>query len=84
MQQMDELMARWDVFVSPAPGSASLTITNLTGHPAVCVPCGFINGMPQAIMFTGRLYDEATLLRVALAFERTTDWHTRHPKVDWA
>lgn len=84
MRQMDELMARWDVFVSPAPGSASLTITNLTGHPAVCVPCGFINAMPQAIMFTGRLYDEATLLRVALAFERATEWHTRHPKVDWA
>ncbi|HXF06189.1 MAG TPA: amidase [Blastocatellia bacterium] len=84
MRQMDELMAQWDVFVSPAPGSASLTITNLTGHPAVCVPCGFINGMPQAIMFTGRLYDEATLLRVALAFERATEWHKRHPKMDWA
>ena len=83
MHEMDKLMSSWDVFVSPAPGSASLLITNLTGHPAVCVPCGFINKIPQSIMFTGRLYDEASALRVALAFERATQWHTMHPKVDW-
>src|SRR5579871_6443599 len=40
MRQMDDLMSKFDVFVSPT-GSASLTITNLTGHPAVVVPCGF-------------------------------------------
>ena len=94
MREMDKLMMQWDVFVSPAPGSASLLVTNLTGHPAVCVPCGFLdvpaanNGpaqhLPQAIMFTGGLYDEASPLRVALAFEQTTKWHTMHPKVDWA
>ncbi len=84
MREMDKLMSDWDVFVSPAPGSASLTITNLTGQPAVCVPCGFINNLPRAIMFTGGLYDEAAALRVALAFEQATKWHTMHPKVDWA
>ena len=83
MQQMDELMSHWDVFVSPAPGSASLIITNLTGHPAVCVPCGFPKGLPQSIMFTGGLYDEGAPLRVALAFEKATQWHTKHPKMDW-
>jgi Asp-tRNA(Asn)/Glu-tRNA(Gln) amidotransferase A subunit family amidase len=35
-------------------------------------------------MFTGGLYDEASALRVALAFEKATPWHTMHPKVDWA
>ena len=94
MREMDKLMSQWDVFVSPAPGSASLIITNLTGHPAVCVPCGFLDvpanqnvpaqHLPQAIMFTGGLYDEASPLRVALAFEQATRWHTMHPKVDWA
>ena len=94
MRQMDQLMSQWDVFVSPAPGSTSLIITNLTGHPAVCVPCGFVDvpqpnnaapaRLPQAIMFTGGLYDEASPLRVALAFEKATPWHTMHPKVDWA
>ena len=94
MREMDKLMRDWDVFVSPAPGSASLLITNLTGHPAVCLPCGFLDfpatpnapaqHLPQAIMFTGGLYDEASPLRVALAFEKATKWHTMHPKVDWA
>ena len=84
MRQMDELMAKWDVFVSPAPGSASLLITNLTGHPAVCVPCGFPKGLPQSLMFTGRLYEEGSPLRVAQAYERATNWHTMHPKMDWA
>lgn len=84
MREMDQVMSKWDVFVSPAPGSASLLVTNLTGHPAVCVPCGFIDNLPRAIMFTGGLYDEAAPLRVALAFERATSWHTMHPKMDWA
>src|SRR5438067_4248483 len=62
MREMDKLMSQWDVFISPAPGSASLIITNLTGHPAICLPCGFLdvpqqNGpaqhLPQAILFTG-------------------------------
>jgi Asp-tRNA(Asn)/Glu-tRNA(Gln) amidotransferase A subunit family amidase len=82
MREMDKLMSNWDVFVSPAPRSESLIVTNLTGHPAVVTPCGFINDLPQALMFTGGLYDEAAPLRVALAFERATNWHTMHPKLD--
>jgi Asp-tRNA(Asn)/Glu-tRNA(Gln) amidotransferase A subunit family amidase len=84
MLEMEKLMSNWDVFVSPALGSASLLITNLTGHPAVCLPCGFANNLPVAIMFTGGVYDEASPLRVALAFERATQWHTMHPKMDFA
>lgn len=84
MHEMEKLMSQWDAFVSPAPGSASLLVTNLTGHPAVVVPCGFVNDLPAAIMFTGGVYDEVSPLRVALAFERATTWHTMHPKMDWA
>ena len=82
MREMDSLMQNWDAFVSPAPGSASLLITNLTGHPQAVLPCGFLNNLPQALMFTGKLYDEVTPLRVALAFEKATKWHTIHPKLD--
>lgn len=81
IREMEKLMSQWDVFVSPAPGSSSLLITNLTGNPAVCVPCGFVNDRPIAIMFTGGVYDEVSPLRVALAFERATNWHTMHPKM---
>jgi Asp-tRNA(Asn)/Glu-tRNA(Gln) amidotransferase A subunit family amidase len=83
MHEMDKLMSKWDVFVSLAGGS-SLLATNLTGHPQVCMPCGFIDGLPRSIMFTGGLYDEGSPLRVALAYERATKWHTMHPKMDWA
>lgn len=81
IREMEKLMSQWDVFVSPAPGSASLLVTNLTGNPAVVLPCGFVNGLPIAIMFTGGVYDEVSPLRVALAFERATKWHTMHPKL---
>jgi len=84
MREMEKLMAQWDVFVSPAPGSASLLVTNLTGHPAAVLPCGFVNDLPVAIMFTGGVYDEVSPLRVALAFERATKWHTMHPKMEMA
>jgi Asp-tRNA(Asn)/Glu-tRNA(Gln) amidotransferase A subunit family amidase len=80
-RQMDALMSKYDAFVSPS-GGASLGITNLTGHPAACLKSGFVNGMPQALMITGRLYDEATVLRVALAYERATKWHTMNPPLD--
>ncbi len=81
IREMETLMSQWDVFVSPAPGSASLLVTNLTGNPAVVLPCGFVNDLPIAIMFTGGVYDEVSPLRVALAFERATKWHEMHPRL---
>jgi aspartyl-tRNA(Asn)/glutamyl-tRNA(Gln) amidotransferase subunit A len=54
---------------------------NLTGSPAVSVPCGFTTDrLPIGIQFTGRMFDEATILRVADAYERRTDWLTHEPK----
>jgi Asp-tRNA(Asn)/Glu-tRNA(Gln) amidotransferase A subunit family amidase len=86
MAEMEKLMSQWDVFVSPAPGSSSLLISNLTGHPAVVLPCGFIKDrgdeLPIAIMFTGGVYDEVSPLRVALAYERATKWHMMYPKLE--
>ncbi|HEY7789017.1 MAG TPA: amidase [Vicinamibacterales bacterium] len=81
MRQMGALMAHYDVFVSPSR-SAGLTITNFTGHPSIALKCGFVNGMPQAIMITGRLYEEAALLRVGLAYEQATTWHTMNPDLE--
>jgi Asp-tRNA(Asn)/Glu-tRNA(Gln) amidotransferase A subunit family amidase len=78
IRQMDELMSTYDVFIS-STSSQSLGLTNLTGHPAVAMKAGFVNNTPVEIMVTGRLYDEATMLRVALAYERATKWHTMHP-----
>jgi aspartyl-tRNA(Asn)/glutamyl-tRNA(Gln) amidotransferase subunit A len=53
---------------------------NLSGHPACSLPCGFTRaGLPIGLQLVGRPFDEATVLRVADAFQRVTDFHTRRP-----
>jgi aspartyl-tRNA(Asn)/glutamyl-tRNA(Gln) amidotransferase subunit A len=53
---------------------------NASGHPAASVPCGFTaDGLPIGMQVIGRSFDEATVLRVADAYQRVTDWHTRRP-----
>jgi Asp-tRNA(Asn)/Glu-tRNA(Gln) amidotransferase A subunit family amidase len=78
MREMARLMSEYDVFLSPT-NSSSLSLTNLTGHPAVAVRAGFVANAPLMLMVTGRLYEEATLLRVALAHERATTWNEKNP-----
>jgi Asp-tRNA(Asn)/Glu-tRNA(Gln) amidotransferase A subunit family amidase len=82
IRQMDELMSKYDVFLTGTGGQSGLGLTNLTGHPAVAVRAGFVANAPIMLMVTGRLYDEATVLRVALAHERATKWHTLSPKLE--
>ncbi|MGD0544343.1 MAG: amidase [Candidatus Acidiferrales bacterium] len=53
---------------------------NLTGHPAISIPCGFArDGLPVGLQLIGRKWGEATLLAIAFAFEQATNWHTRDP-----
>jgi Asp-tRNA(Asn)/Glu-tRNA(Gln) amidotransferase A subunit family amidase len=78
MREMDTLLSEYDAFLSPT-GGTSLAITNLTGHPAVALRAGFVANAPLELMVTGRLYDEATMLRVALAYERASTWNAINP-----
>jgi aspartyl-tRNA(Asn)/glutamyl-tRNA(Gln) amidotransferase subunit A len=56
---------------------------NLTGHPALSVPCGMSTvGLPIGLHLAGRRYDEPLLLRVAHAYERATPWHAQRPALD--
>lgn len=83
MRAMDDLMAEIDVYVSPSLGNANRWLTNATGHPVVVTPTGWReNGLPTTILFTGRLYDEATVLAVALAYQEATEFHLAHPKLE--
>ena len=53
---------------------------NLAGLPAVSVPCGFTSGkLPIGLQFTGRPFEEGTLLRIADAYERDTSWWQQEP-----
>ncbi|MBM3766860.1 MAG: amidase [Acidobacteria bacterium] len=78
MRAMDEFFAAWDVIVSPA-FSDLLTITNMTGHPQIGVPCGFVKKEPEAVHFTGRIFEEGPMSRVAKAYQDATDWTNRRP-----
>ncbi len=53
---------------------------NDAGNPACTVPCGFDGtGLPIGLQVAGRAFDEATVLRVAHAYEQATEWHSRRP-----
>ena len=49
---------------------------NVTGHPAISIPCGMEDERPIGAMLVGRHWDEATIYRAAAAFERSGDWRT--------
>ena len=56
-----------------------------SGAPALSILCGFTSpddgGLPLASQIAGRPFDEATVLRVAHAYEQNTSWHTRRPPI---
>jgi aspartyl-tRNA(Asn)/glutamyl-tRNA(Gln) amidotransferase subunit A len=60
-----------DIFTVTAP---------LAGLPALSVPCGFSSDqLPVGLQLIGRAWDEATLFRLAAAYEQATPWHRMHP-----
>ncbi len=80
MQKVNEVMSQYDFFICPSFAGNQLAITNLTGHPVVCFPTGFNkNKLPTSISLVGRLYDEATILAAAKAFQDATDFNKQHP-----
>jgi aspartyl-tRNA(Asn)/glutamyl-tRNA(Gln) amidotransferase subunit A len=86
----------FDVLASPTSGGPSPRIDstraattgaptyqafNLSGHPALSLPCGFDpSGMPIGLQLAGPAFGEAELLRVARAYEAAARWHVRRPE----
>jgi aspartyl-tRNA(Asn)/glutamyl-tRNA(Gln) amidotransferase subunit A len=55
---------------------------NLTGMPAMSIPCGFsVTGLPIGLQLQANHFDEARMLNVAHRFQQVTDWHLRAPEV---
>jgi amidase len=53
--------------------------TNVTGHPAISIPCGMSDGLPVGLMLVGRHFDEATIYKAAHAYEQNVDWTKQQP-----
>jgi aspartyl-tRNA(Asn)/glutamyl-tRNA(Gln) amidotransferase subunit A len=76
-QKTDTVRKAWYPYTHPF---------NITGHPALSLPCGFhSDGLPVAIQLVGRRGEDARLLRVAALFEQARPWsaaarHGRHEK----
>jgi aspartyl-tRNA(Asn)/glutamyl-tRNA(Gln) amidotransferase subunit A len=55
---------------------------NLTGLPAISIPCGFTSeGLPVGLQIAGRAFDESTVLRVAHAYEQDAGWFQQRPAI---
>jgi Asp-tRNA(Asn)/Glu-tRNA(Gln) amidotransferase A subunit family amidase len=82
IQDTARIFDKVDLFLAPSLSGQSLLLSNLTGHPCVVLPNGFSsNGTPTSICFIGKLFGEAELLRVAKAYQDSTDFHKKHPKL---
>jgi aspartyl-tRNA(Asn)/glutamyl-tRNA(Gln) amidotransferase subunit A len=80
-------VARTDVRATEMKGvyrASNSYIANMTGIPALVLPCGFSAGtpaLPIGLQLYGRLFDEPMLFRVGHAYQQATDWHQRHPSI---
>ena len=71
-------MAAPDASIEDSVGTAlnmirNVCVANLTGHPAISIPCGMSAGLPVGLMLTGRHFADATLIAAA-ALESLGDW----------
>lgn len=82
IDQLNEKMKAVDLFIAPSFGQ-NLRATNLSGHPCVVLPNGFRHGLPGSITFTGQLFGEGKLLRIAMAYQKATAFNEVHPAMNF-
>jgi Asp-tRNA(Asn)/Glu-tRNA(Gln) amidotransferase A subunit family amidase len=80
-EKLQDFMKNYDVVIVPTFTGSQLAITNLTGNPVVCMPMGFNQkNLPVSITLVGNLYDEASILEAAKAYQDKTDFNKKHPE----
>ncbi|TDS12584.1 Asp-tRNA(Asn)/Glu-tRNA(Gln) amidotransferase A subunit family amidase [Maribacter caenipelagi] len=81
IEKMQVIMKDFDIIISPTFGNRQLIITNLTGHPVIAIPTGLDKEKhPTSITLVGNLYDEASILLLAKAFQDQTEFDEMHPE----
>jgi aspartyl-tRNA(Asn)/glutamyl-tRNA(Gln) amidotransferase subunit A len=83
MEQINEDISIEGVTENATVALLSLTMPfNLAGLPAISFPCGFTtNALPIGLQVVGKPFEEATVLRIAHAYQQLTDWHKREVPV---
>lgn len=80
MEQVNKAMEEFDVVITPSFVGRQLAITNLTGHPALCMPIGLTKqGVPNSITFLSGLFQEEQLLGLGKFFQEITPHDEIHP-----
>jgi Asp-tRNA(Asn)/Glu-tRNA(Gln) amidotransferase A subunit family amidase len=83
IQDWYERLKGLDLYITPS-FSLNLSMTNLTGNPCVVLPNGFnAKGSPMSITFMGQLFGEGKLLQAAKAYQDVTDFHKKHPAMQY-
>ncbi len=80
METVNKAMEGYDVVITPSFAGRQLAITNLTGHPALCMPIGLNKqGLPNSITFLSNLFKEEDLLALGKYFQEITPHEEVHP-----
>ena len=80
VQAVNKLFSQYDIIVAPSYVGNQLTMTNLTGHPALLVPTGFDKkSNPTSITLLGYHFSEGTLCAVGQLIQEKTELHKRRP-----
>lgn len=80
IQEFHKIISRYDVLIAPTFGGRQLLLTNLSGHPSICIPNGFDEKKhPTSITLIGNLYDESSIINLAKLYQDATDHEEKHP-----
>jgi Asp-tRNA(Asn)/Glu-tRNA(Gln) amidotransferase A subunit family amidase len=81
MRAFHESMREVDVYVTIPYAGSTVYMTNSTGHPTLISRCGMLDGRPLMMELLAQPFREDAALRIALAYERATEWHKTWPNV---
>ncbi len=80
MKTFNQAISNFDVIITPSFAGRQLSITNLTGHPALCMPIGLTKqGVPNSITFLGNLFKEEDILLLGKYFQDNSSFDDIHP-----
>ena len=85
IQTASDISSKEDAWAAAVAGRSVFTNPfNVTGHPALSVPCGISNeSLPIGLQIIGRPFQEADILRVAQTYQSSTSWHDKRPPYSW-